>query len=172
MFLEQPTFSTVIASTPLVSIDLVVINANGQVLLGKRLNRPAKDFWFVPGGRILKNEPLAEAFKRLTRDELGQEFTIDQATLLGPFDHFYTDNVFSDFSDSVFSGNVSATDNTTHYVAIAYYLKLDSQLDNLPLAIQHGGYKWFDVLSLMIDDNVHIHTKWYFDKAYTDLIKE
>lgn len=169
MFLDQPTFSTVIASTPLVSIDLVVINTNGQVLLGKRLNRPAKNYWFVPGGRILKNEPLTEAFKRLTRDELGQEFTIEQASLLGPFDHFYADNVFS---DSALSGNFSVTDNSTHYVAIVYYLKLDSQLDNLPLAIQHDGYKWVDVPSLLSDEKVHIHTKWYFDNAFTDLIKD
>ncbi|ODR83888.1 GDP-mannose mannosyl hydrolase [Shewanella xiamenensis] len=169
MFLDQTTFSAVIKSTPLVSIDLVVTNSVGQVLLGKRLNRPAKGYWFVPGGRILKNEVLADAFKRLTLDELGQEFTIEQACLLGPFDHFYADNVFS---DSAFSGNVSTTDNTTHYVAIAYYLKLDSQLDKLPLAIQHGGYKWVDVPSLLSDDRVHIHTKWYFDNAFTDLIKD
>jgi colanic acid biosynthesis protein WcaH len=64
MFLEKDTFKTVIASTPLVSIDLVVTNQNGEALLGKRLNRPAKDFWFVPGGRILKEESLAAAFRR------------------------------------------------------------------------------------------------------------
>ncbi|MGE6382288.1 GDP-mannose mannosyl hydrolase [Shewanella baltica] len=169
MFLDLSTFSTVIASTPLVSIDLVVANSNGQVLLGQRLNRPAKDFWFVPGGRILKNEPLAEAFKRLTRDELGQEFTIEQASLLGPFDHFYADNIFSDI---LTVGNITITDASTHYVAIAFTLQLDCSLANLPLAIQHGGYKWVDVPSLLSDDKVHIHTKWYFDKTYTDLIKE
>lgn len=159
MFLEQSTFSTVIANTPLVSIDLVVTNANGQVLLGQRLNRPAKNYWFVPGGRILKNEPLAEAFKRLTLDELGQEFTITQATLLGVFDHFYTDNVFDD-------------DVSTHYVAIAFTLQLDFPLANLPLAVQHDGYQWFDLPSLLAAPKVHRHTKWYFDKTYTEFIKE
>ena len=58
MFLDKNTFSTVIASTPLVPIDLVVKNHQSQVLLGQRLNRPAQGFWFVPGGRILKNEFL------------------------------------------------------------------------------------------------------------------
>lgn len=169
MFLDQATFSTVIASTPLVSIDLVVTNANGQVLLGQRLNRPAMNYWFVPGGRILKNEPLAEAFKRLTRDELGQEFTIDQATLLGPFDHFYADNVFSDM---LTSGKITTDDASTHYVAIAFTLQLDGPLANLPLAVQHGGYHWFDVPSLLADPKVHLHTKWYFDKTYTELIKD
>ena len=70
MYLDKQTFSTVIKSSPLVSIDLVVINPDGQALLGQRLNRPAKGFWFVPGGRILKNESLGNAFKRLTLEEL------------------------------------------------------------------------------------------------------
>ncbi len=149
MFLDKETFSTVIESTPLVSIDLVVKNKQGQALLGQRLNRPAKDFWFVPGGRILKDESLADAFKRLTLDELGQEFAIEQAELLGPFDHFYNDNVFGD----AFS---------THYVAIAYELTLETELDQLPLNVQHGNYKWFNIDELLQIDNVHQNTKNYF----------
>ncbi|MEP1554808.1 GDP-mannose mannosyl hydrolase [Paraglaciecola sp.] len=150
MFLDKETFSNVIESTPLVSIDLVVKNSIGQALLGKRLNRPAKDSWFVPGGRILKNESMAEAFKRLTHDELGQELVITQAELLGVYDHFYEDNVFGDKF-------------TTHYVVIAYVLILDEELDNLPLDIQHGGYKCFNIQDLLVDENVHEHTKWYFE---------
>jgi colanic acid biosynthesis protein WcaH len=78
MFLDKETFSTVIESTPLVSIDLVIKNQQGQALLGQRLNRPAKGFWFVPGGRVLKNESLAAAFKRLTLDELGQNSLLNK----------------------------------------------------------------------------------------------
>ena len=151
MFLDKETFSTVIESTPLVSIDLVVKNKHGQALLGERLNKPAKGNWFVPGGRILKDESMANAFKRLTKEELGQEFSLDQAELLGPFDHFYNDNVF---------GN----EFSTHYVAIAYVLTLDKDLEELPFDIQHGSYKWFEINSLLNDDKVHLHTKWYFEK--------
>jgi colanic acid biosynthesis protein WcaH len=61
VFLDKELFSTVIESTPLISIDLVVKNNLGQTLLGQRLNKPAKGFWFVPGGRILKDESLATA---------------------------------------------------------------------------------------------------------------
>ncbi|MDF4907686.1 GDP-mannose mannosyl hydrolase, partial [Vibrio parahaemolyticus] len=49
MFLSKQRFSQVIESTPLVSIDLVIEDESGQVLLGERLNRPAQGFWFVPG---------------------------------------------------------------------------------------------------------------------------
>lgn len=71
MWLTDETFRTVLASTPLVSIDLVVENSAGEILLGQRLNRPAQGFWFVPGGRIQKSESLDAAFRRLTRGELG-----------------------------------------------------------------------------------------------------
>ena len=68
--LPVDTFKTIIASTPLISIDLIIRNKNGDVLLGKRINRPAQGFWFVPGGRVLKDESFALAFKRLIKVEL------------------------------------------------------------------------------------------------------
>lgn len=149
MFLDKKTFSFVIENTPLVSIDLVVKNEQGQALLGERLNRPAKGFWFVPGGRILKDESMAKAFQRLTLDELGQEFSIEQADFLAAFDHFYDDNVFG-------------SEYSTHYVALAYELILKQPLKKLPLNMQHKSYQWFSVDSLLLQDNVHQHTKNYF----------
>jgi colanic acid biosynthesis protein WcaH len=150
MFLDEDTFKTVIACTPLVSIELVVTNHLGEALLGQRLNRPAQGFWFVPGGRILKDESMADAFKRLSKEELGQTFSMDQATLLGPFDHFYNDNVFG-------------TEFSTHYVAIAYQLQLQQPLTNLPLHKQHESYQWMAISKLLKNEYVHKHTKWYFE---------
>src|SRR5690606_37712833 len=94
MWLTVETFNMVVASTPLVSIDMVIRNSKGEILLGERLNRPAKGFWFVPGGRIQKNETLDVAFRRLAEVELGQVFERSQATLLGVYEHFYSDSRF------------------------------------------------------------------------------
>ncbi|MGR5134753.1 GDP-mannose mannosyl hydrolase [Vibrio alfacsensis] len=149
MFLSKQRFSQVIESTPLVSIDLVIEDESGQLLLGERLNRPAQGFWFVPGGRILKNEKLEDAFARLTQEELGHEFELSQAKLLGPYTHLYDDNVF---------GN----EFTTHYVAIAYKLVVIRSELNLPMDVQHARYRWYDKNKLLTSDKVHIHTKWYF----------
>ena len=33
-------------------------NKKSEILMGIRSNNPAKDFFFVPGGRILKNENI------------------------------------------------------------------------------------------------------------------
>lgn len=150
MFLDKETFTTVLDSTPLVSLDFIVYNAEGKVLLGQRLNRPAQGYWFVPGGRIYKNEAIAAAFSRLTLAELGQEFHYSQAQLLGAYDHFY--------ADSVFGEGIS-----THYVALAHQFSVQ-QLANLPV-VQHDSYGWFAVEQLLADEQVHPHTKAYFLKG-------
>ncbi|MCA0935168.1 GDP-mannose mannosyl hydrolase [Vibrio alginolyticus] len=150
MYLDNETFTTVIESTPLVSIDLVVTNRQNKILLGKRVNKPAQGYWFVPGGRIQKNEQLSEAFERITLNELGNRISIHRAQLLGPFTHLYDDCVFGDIT-------------STHYVAIAYKLIVDSDELKLPMAQQHFGYRWFDKQELLSSTDVHTHTKWYVE---------
>lgn len=149
MFLRQDTFTTIIEHTPLVSIDLVIFNGQGEVLLGERLNRPAQGYWFVPGGRIQKNESLVDAFSRLTRSELGLELNFTDASIIGAYDHFYDDCVFDH-------------DISTHYVAIAYRLILETPLTELPIDDQHSAYNWRKVKELIVDPKVHPNTKIYF----------
>ena len=86
-FLSESTFQTIIGATPLVSIDLIVKNTQGEVLLGYRTNRPAQGYWFVPGGRVQKNERLDKAFLRLTKAELGVSIPRSAATFMGVFEH-------------------------------------------------------------------------------------
>ncbi|MEG1251614.1 MAG: NUDIX domain-containing protein, partial [Citrobacter sp.] len=64
MELPLDIFQTIVQNTPLISIDFIVKNERDEVLLGKRVNKPAKGYWFVPGGRIFKNETIFQAFKR------------------------------------------------------------------------------------------------------------
>lgn len=146
-YLTDVELRQVVANTPLVSIDLVVRNPAGDVLLGQRLNRPAQGFWFVPGGRIRKNERLPEAFARLLQEELGLVRAITAAKFLGVYEHHYPDN---------FSG----TDFSTHYVVLAYALEEDLVLADLPLQ-QHGAYRWWPVSELLKHADVHVHTQWY-----------
>lgn len=149
MFLDNKTFETVIQSTPLIAIDLVVVNEKNQLLIGKRLNRPAQNYWFVPGGRILKNESLNNAFKRLTLTELGKEIELKQATLLGVFEHFYQDSVFSEQA-------------STHYINVAHviYLK-QKELESLPEGEQHNSYQWHNIATIENNPEIHKYTKAY-----------
>jgi len=79
----------VIQKSPLVSIDLVVRDFEGRILLGRRINEPAKGMWFVPGGRIRKDENLDDAFARISSSELGIEYQRSQAGFIGVFEHKY-----------------------------------------------------------------------------------
>ncbi len=146
--LDVPTFSTIVAQTPLVSIDLVLRNNAGKVLLGQRNNRPAQGMWFVPGGRILKDEKISDAFTRLTVEELGVDIPVENGRFLGVYEHFYPDN----FTGEGFS---------THYVVLGYQLTLELDLDRLPHE-QHRAYHWWELQELLSSDDVHQHSKWYF----------
>ena len=147
--LDSNTFKTVVHSAPLVSIDLIILNEDGEVLLGKRKNKPAKGFYFTIGGRVFKNESLIIAATRILNEELGLQL-VDELTFVGIFEHFYGDSIFSNTS--------------THYVNMAYQMKVqNTTIDSLAKA-QHSTYKWVCVSDLMKDSEVHGNVKAYFEE--------
>lgn len=148
MWLSSAEFEKVVASTPLFSIDLVVRNVAGEILLGRRTNRPAQNFWFVPGGRVLKNETLDSAFTRLSRKELGVRVERSQCGFLGLYEHFYEDSVFGDRP-------------STHYIVAGYLLDRVSTTDmQLPLE-EHIEYRWWRKGEIAASPEVHENTKLY-----------
>src|SRR5438067_13547855 len=113
LFLNKDEFAQVVRKTPLVAIDVIIRNPDHCVLVGLRTNEPAKGKWFVPGGVVRKYERLAEAFERIVKAEIGLEASIENARFLGIYEHLY---------DSNFLGEEGFG---THYVGMAYELKLD-----------------------------------------------
>lgn len=150
MHFDNETFLKIVASTPLVSIDLVVRNEKGQVLLGYRRNRPAQNFWFVPGGRIRKNERTQDALQRIAQHELG--IAAGAGKLLGVFDHFYDDN---------FHGIPGIG---THYVVCAYQFQVNSDTC-FTRDEQHTEVRWWDLETLLSSPEVHPNSKLYFRDA-------
>ncbi|WP_281645893.1 GDP-mannose mannosyl hydrolase [Parendozoicomonas sp. Alg238-R29] len=146
--IHADVFKSVVANAPLISIDLVVKNEQGQILLGLRDNRPAQGFWFVPGGRIRKDESIKKAFSRLAFIELGINLSIKDAEFIGVYEHFYSDN---------FSG----TDFSTHYIVMGYCMNLDVDLNTLPHG-QHREYRYVTKNELLNCLKVHKYTKNYF----------
>lgn len=145
--LSTDAFRQVVASAPLVSIDLVVENVNGEILLGLRTNRPAAEFWFVPGGRVRKNERLDDAFVRLTQTELGVPVERRHAEFIGTYEHLYEDSVFGEGID-------------THYVVLAYRFLLDIPLAALPDK-QHSEFRWWSTEEMAASPLVHANSRAY-----------
>lgn len=146
-------FLDVVRDAPLISIDLIVKNPANEVLLGLRRNEPAAGFWFVPGGRVLKNETLDAAFERLTQAELGITRPRRDALFYGVWEHFYGSN----------AGQVAGFG--THYVVLAYQLMLDAAILCLPQAEQHQQYRWALPETLADQADVHHHTRVYFEQC-------
>ena len=101
-YLEGEVFECVIANTPLVSVDLIVKN-EGKVLLGKRVNKPAQGYWFTLGGRVLKDEMINSAIKRIAKVELGIDLTATPK-FIGVFEHLYDDSIFDHVSTHYHKG--------------------------------------------------------------------
>ncbi len=154
--LDPERFAAVVRDAPLVSIDLIVRDVAGAVLLGWRENEPARHTWFVPGGSIRKDESLDDAFRRICAAELGARAARGlerrEATFRGVWEHRYPTNFRG---DDAFG---------THYVVLAHEVRLDRRLPTEDVAGdgQHGRWRWFAAGELLADPDVHEHVKAYF----------
>jgi colanic acid biosynthesis protein WcaH len=142
--LDDATFKTVVASAPLVSVD-ILLKKDNKVLLGRRVNKPAQGYFFSTGGRIKKNESIDNAMARVALNELNIELK-SIPKFIGVFEHFYDDSIYKDVS--------------THYVDIAYEYEV-KEIPDLPTE-QHSEYKWFTIDELLESKQVHKYTKDYF----------
>ena len=150
MTLSDSEFVDVVRNTPLVSINLIIGDPAGAILMGWRNNEPAKNTWFVPGGRIQKNERIAEAFERILRAETGLQIPFREAEFGRAYEHLYAENCFGDPGFG------------THYCVLAYMLRLDHQ-PNLGMDNQHSKFAWLPPSS----PNIHAYSRAYFDLLET-----
>lgn len=144
MLLNSIDFKTVVQSVPIASIDILIKNKN-KYLLGKRINSPAKGYFFSAGGRIMKNETLDDAISRIALNELNLELFYEPK-FIGVYEHFYEDSIFEDVS--------------IHYVNLAYEYEID-KINRLP-SEQHSEYIWLTKKDLLESKAVHQNVKSFF----------
>jgi colanic acid biosynthesis protein WcaH len=147
--LDDAQFAFVVRHAPLVSIDLIIRDPDRCVLLAWRRNEPAKDCYFVPGGRIRKGETIAAAFARILNAETGLSIAFAAARLLGAYQHIYATNRFGEAGYG------------THYVVLAYQVVL-TERPTIRLDDQHGSCKWMQEQELKAAPAVHPNVKAYF----------
>jgi len=151
MTLPEDVFLEVVRNSPLVSVDLVVRDRSGRVLLGRRTNQPARGSLFVPGGVIHKGETIAEALQRVYRAELGAELGEQPVRFLGVYQHFYDDNF------------AAVPGVNTHYIVLAYEI---GPVEGVVLHPdpQHELLIWMRVSDVLAAADVHENTKAYFQQ--------
>lgn len=61
--------------TPTIAVGAICVR-NGELLLIRRRNDPARGRWSLPGGRVEAGELLADALVREVREETGLEISV------------------------------------------------------------------------------------------------
>ncbi len=68
---------------PRLTVDVIIPNLEGKVLLLSRGHRPFKRFWCLPGGMVEYGETIERAAIREVQEEVGLQIMIDR--LIGVF---------------------------------------------------------------------------------------
>lgn len=116
LLIPDEKYKEIIALMPIVCID-VAIEFNNKILLIRRKNEPAAGQWWLPGGRLHKNETLENCALRKAIEETGLYCK------LGPMIHY---------SSTIFE--------TVHSVNFVYLLFANS--DKVKLDDTSVDYKW------------------------------
>ena len=126
--IEPKLYQEIYENVPIACVDILITN-NDKFLLAKRTCKPAQFEWWLPGGRIWKNERLADAASRKVKEEFGLEYPASDFNFLSCKETI--------FPDSNYGGPI-------HTVNIVY--KIDLKEDpkiNLDTA-SHSAYTWFE----------------------------
>ena len=85
-WIDEPLYSRIRALIPIATVDLLIVYS-GRLLLMLRNNEPAKDEWFIPGGRILQGETIERAVHRVLKEETG--LTPTKIEMKGTMSHIW-----------------------------------------------------------------------------------
>lgn len=162
-YLTDRQFADIIKNAPLVSIDLIIRDQEDRVLLQYRPERPAKDCWFVPGGRIRKYESFEDAITRIAKDEIQKTFSdikIDpnKCRLLNIYKHCYKED--NKYADDTSFPDMKGED--THYVSIAKEYKISHVGEDRVAEEDNPKWKWWTITDLIGSRSVHKYTQNFF----------
>ena len=114
---------------PIVCVDCLVVNDQGEFLLVKRDNEPLRGEYWMPGGRVHKGERLADAVHRKMREEIGID--IDIVENVGFFEEFY-------------EKTKENAEGGVHSISFVYRVKPKSH--DVKLDAQSSTWGWFKEL--------------------------
>lgn len=137
--IPDDAWRTIVKHVPIVSVDLVVLH-EGDLVLGKRQNAPAKGEWFVPGGRLHKHERLDDAVHRIATEELGVDVEIQER--LGAYEHHYENAALDEVGGK-------------HYIAHGFVVTV-AERPNVN-DDQHSDLKLFNPAPESIHENVQAY---------------
>lgn len=136
-FIEPELYKEIIKNMPISCVDVAIVS-NGKVLLVNRKDAPAKNLWWLPGGRVIKGETMKMTALRKAKEEVGIECYV------GPIIH--TDETI--FSDGPFDIPIHSINS-----CFLLYPKNPNQIPYLDN--HHSDFRWIN----SIEENLHNYVK-------------
>jgi colanic acid biosynthesis protein WcaH len=135
MWIEESEYKNLKKKIPILCVDLITRNKEGKILLVKRVNQPAKDTWWFPGGRVMLGESRLDTARRKLKEECG--IFSDKAIEWKTFDFFLYDE----------------DEQYTSHTVSTFFIS-DSNQDLVVLDSQSSDYMWktIDELNEMISE--------------------
>lgn len=121
-FIKNELYTVILETLSIPCVDILIKNKKGEILLVKRKNEPAKDFWWVPGGRVLHGEKRCDTAARKLQEECGLQA-----------------NNFNQIGNFEFIFNTSQ-DKVYHDIATLYEVTVDET--EVMLDTQSSEYSW------------------------------
>ena len=138
-YIVEEEYKKILDRVPICCVDIIIKGHKG-VLLVKRKNKPFSNTWWVPGGRVYKNEKLQDAAIRKVLEETGLNIKISNK--VGVYETMSDENIFEDMKSG------------THTINIVFFAELLNN-KNINLDNAHLEYKWIE----SIEDNFHSYIK-------------
>ena len=131
--IDDSLYNKIIDVLPILCVDGFIVD-DDKILLLKRNNYPAINEWWVPGGRVVKNELLCDSIIRKVKEETGLDVEI--LNQIG-----ITETIFE----------------TKHTVNVCFNLRVKSDNINITINSEHSEYKWFkmDILPININSELY-----------------
>ncbi len=123
MNISEEIYKQIVRLMPIPCVDLLVTDKSGRVLMLRRMNHPAKDQWWFPGGRVLHGERRIDAARRKLKEECG-----GKANEIGDLGTY----------DLIFDSGPS--DYASHAITTVFHMVVD-QVD-VCLDNQSTAYAW------------------------------
>ena len=91
MYVEEELYKKFVDLMPIACVDVLIHDDDGNILLVKRNQEPAKDKWWIIGGRLLKEEIMPEGAVRKAKEEVMLDVEVEK--LIGVYDEFFDTSI-------------------------------------------------------------------------------
>ncbi|MBC7504070.1 NUDIX domain-containing protein [Candidatus Gracilibacteria bacterium] len=148
MFIEKSLYTDILRNMPIPTVDILFLNSQNQILLGKRNNEPLMGIYYIPGGRVNKGERSLDATKRKVFEELGINIDISRLQFVGVYDDIFENSAFDDI--------------TTHCIPVTYLYQLNSY-EELELSLgdaQHSDLQFFSLDDPSLHEMVQMRVRY------------